>query len=107
MNNFLQYANAAQKALRIGVTTAHKEFFENLPQKSTTKLEFIVGEEQKGGKRHSRLKKSIKKGRTYSKYLLSYKKKNTKYRKKNKKNTKYRKKNKKTQNTNDKYTKDK
>ena len=51
MDNFFKYANAAQKAIRTGVTSAHKEFFQNLDS-NTTKLEFVVGEEsqtQNGG----------------------------------------------------------
>ena len=51
MDNFFKYANAAQRAIRTGVTSAHKEFFQNLDS-NTTKLEFVVGEEsqtQNGG----------------------------------------------------------
>ena len=49
MDSFFKYANATQKAIRTGVSSAHKEFFQNL-NTNTTKLEFVV-EEQKGGKR--------------------------------------------------------
>ena len=48
MDSFFKYANAAQKAVITGITSAHKEFFENLDS-NQTKLEFVVGEEQKGG----------------------------------------------------------
>ena len=47
MDSFFKYANAAQKAVITGITSAHKEFFENLDS-NQTKLEFVVGEEQKG-----------------------------------------------------------
>ena len=48
MDSFFKYANAAQKAVITGITSAHKEFFENLDS-NQTKLEFVVGEQQKGG----------------------------------------------------------
>lgn len=93
MDNFLQYANAAQKAVRIGMTSAHKEFFENLPQQNNTKLEFVVGEEQTGGMRKSLFINPGKCCGPYSEYFPSYKKnkKKKKSRKKIRKNTKHRK----------------
>jgi hypothetical protein len=99
MNNFLQYANAAQKALRIGVTSAHKEFFENLPQKNNTKLEFVVGEEQTGGSRKSLFKNPGKCCGPYSEYVVSYKKSKKKIKRKHRKNTKNRKINRHKKNT--------
>lgn len=66
MDSFFKYANATQKAIRTGVSSAHKEFFQNL-NTNTTKLEFVV-EEQKGGKRkksniHKSKKKNNQKGK--------------------------------------------
>ena len=81
MNNFVQYANAAQKALRIGVSSAHKEFFQNLPQQNNTKLEFVVGE-QTGGAIKSFFKNSGKSTGPYKEFISPLKK--------NKKNTKKR-----------------
>lgn len=99
MDKFFKYADAAQKAVRIGVTSAHKEFFQNLDTNST-KLEFVVGEEQSGGGRNikkintkSRFKKSGKSYGPYKEYnnidrKKYYRKKKSKKHKKNNKYTK-------------------
>ena len=72
MNEFFKYANAAQRAIVTGVSSAHKEFFENLDSNST-KLTFV--KEQNGGNRKKSNKKSNKK----------HKKSNKKHKKSNKK----------------------
>ena len=58
MNDFFKYANAAQKAIITGVSSAHKEFFENLDS-SSTKLTFVK-EQQNGGNRKNKTKSNKK-----------------------------------------------
>ena len=98
MDKFFKYADAAQKAVRIGVTSAHKEFFQNLDTNST-KLEFVVGEEQSGGGKKlkkinvkSRFKKSGKSYGPYKEYnnidIKICKRKKSKKKKQNNKYTK-------------------